>query len=45
MYTTSGIFENITGINDFESNNGTIYVNSTDYNTLFGKAITRPLYT
>ena len=30
-------FENITGINDFESNNGTIYVNSTDYNTLFGK--------
>ena len=30
-------FENITGINDFESNNGTIYVNSADYNTLFGK--------
>lgn len=30
-------FYNITGIRDFESNNGTIYINSADYNTLFGK--------
>ena len=30
-------FEKLTGVKDYESNNGSIYINPADYSTLFGK--------
>ena len=36
MYTKKN-FEKLTGVKDYESNNGSIYINPADYNTLFGK--------
>ena len=36
MYTKK-TFEKLTGVKDYESNNGSIYINPADYNTLFGK--------
>ena len=36
MYTKK-TFEKLTGVKDYESNNGSIYINPADYSTLFGK--------
>ena len=34
---TKKTFEKLTGVKDYESNNGSIYINPADYSTLFGK--------
>lgn len=34
---TSRTFENITGVSDFDANNGTVYISRADYETLFDR--------